>query len=92
MKLPALEGTSLARWHSRYASDKLAGFVAMADAFQAKNLTELLGATDRMTDAMVDALLAYDVTGVLGDREWLEANLTEEQLKLILSRILRAHA
>jgi len=90
--LPALEGEKLGRWHARYAGDKMAGLDAMMEAAEAGNLPSLLEAHSMTMDAMVDALVAYDATGALGGKEWLEEHLDPRQLLLILHRIQVAHA
>jgi len=90
--LPALEGEALGRWHARYAGDKMAGLDAMQEAAHGGDIRGALEAASLTTDAMVDALVAYDHTGVLGGRGWLRRNLTGEQLHLILKGIQAAHA
>lgn len=90
--LPALEGELLGRWHARYASASIGGRELVNEAVAARDLRGVVEASQLGIDALVEALIAYDTTGVFGGRDWLEANLTEEQLILILRRIQRAHA
>lgn len=90
--LPALEGELLGRWHARYASASIGGLEIVSDAIAERDLRAVVEASALGMDALLEALIAYDVSGVFGGRDWLESNLTERQLILILRRIQRAHA
>jgi hypothetical protein len=81
--MPALEGLALANWHREYAEV----YVRFVDARD----TSVSVANDAAMEGLVDALAAYDLKGAIG-REWIEENLTDEQLVLILRRIQAAQA
>lgn len=87
--VPALEGWVLKEWIVQYAkvyttlAEERPRIASMDDMMRVENVTE---------DGLLDALMAYDRTSALGSRDWLENNLTVQQLMLILQRIVRVHA
>ena len=77
--------------------DRSVGTRLMKDPASVKGLAQLIGNYIRSTPQwasaeMIDALLAYDRRSVLRGRDWIERNLTTEQVVLILQRIQAAHA
>lgn len=43
------------------------------------------------TDEVLDLVLAYDTTGALGGRDWLEAHADDRELYVVLRSILAVH-
>ena len=91
--VPDLPGADRSRWVAAYAATMAAGKDALDAASHGADseagITSLR-ASSRLMHRLVDALVAYDVTKVLGGREWIEAHMTPEQLVLTLRRIAQA--
>lgn len=87
--IPALEGPLLKEWMTRYArvfldySDGMEKVGTVGDWFRVNSLAN---------EDLLDALLAYDRTGALGSRDWIESNFTIRDVWTVLQRIARAHA
>ena len=88
-RLPLLDSQLFRVWLRSYARIEPSLREGLA---RSQTLREWLAATDVASDQLVAALLAYDQAGVIGDRGWIEGNLTTEQVFLMLHRIARAHA
>jgi hypothetical protein len=78
--MPALAGLAIAHWHREYAEVR---FVDAPDTSRGL-------AADTALEGLVDALTGYDLTGAIG-RDWIDESLTDEQLRLILHRIVAVH-
>ena len=87
--LPELAGDDLSRWHARYARAYLNLLGAAASS---ESIDDFLQANEVGIDDMLDALMAYDRTGALWSRDWIEDHMTDSQLLLVLRRIQHAHA
>lgn len=87
--IPALSGEDLKSWFVRYAR-VWAHLESGAKA--ATSIKDLLKINDLAEQDLVDALIAYDRTGALESRRWLEETLTMEQVVLMLTTIVGAHA
>ena len=87
--VPTLEGWVLREWIGRYASV----YTTMIEArSQIASLDDMLRLENVTEDGLLDALVSYDRTGALGSRDWLEENLTLDQVMIMLQRIVRTHA
>jgi hypothetical protein len=86
--MPMLESDDFAGWNARHArvyvdlQHNLEQGGGFPGAIRAEQLAE---------DAIIDAIQAYDRTGVLGPRAEIEETWTVEQLIVIARRIGRAH-
>jgi hypothetical protein len=86
--LPMLEESDFRGWHARHARiynefiENAADSRTLRDWIQTERLAE---------DQLVDAVLAYHRTGVLGTREHVEETFTAEQMVVIARRIALAH-
>lgn len=98
-RFPVLDGLALREWHRDYADVSLAFLDELERAMQPssnsikarlQSLQDVMAAGQRAEDRLVEALVAYDITGGLS-REWIENNLTPEQLVLVARRIVVAH-
>jgi hypothetical protein len=90
--MPELGGEELSRWLPRLGRVIGKGASAITDAEAAGDLVGTLRADMETQEDLIDALMAYDRTGELGSRDWVETHLTDEQLLLILQRIQAVHA
>jgi hypothetical protein len=86
--MPMLESDDFRGWNAQHARvyteflENAAALNTVEDSMRTEEVAE---------DQLIDAILAYDRTGVLGSRGDLEETLTVEQLMLIARRIARAH-
>lgn len=55
----------------------------------AKTMGALAPLANLATDTMVDVLLTYDTTGVLGGREWIEEHADDAEVYGALTRVLQ---
>lgn len=87
--IPELDRDHLRHWLHRVGRDT----VETLDAIAASDdlVTQITANWDGVI-AYIDAVMAYDHTGVLPSRAWVEEHLTSEQLILIVRRIQAAHA
>jgi len=88
--IPRLEGSEVKDWIANYT--RVYTWLAQEQPRMRESFDELMRVEHTTEEGLLDALLAYDQSGALGDREWLVENLTVEQLILMLQRIARVHA
>jgi hypothetical protein len=86
--VPMLDKPEFTGWHARHArvyselERNKAGSTTVQDWIRTERLAE---------DQLIDAVLAYDRTGVFGSRAFVEDTFTVEQIIVIARRIARAH-
>lgn len=83
--LPPLSIRANRAWKAEVA--KAIG-VAWAAFGSADDYGAIVGLVSGLTDEMVDLLVAYDVSGALGGREWLEDNATDAEVYAAMKEIL----
>ncbi len=99
--IPKLDGHEWRRWSRRHATVNVE-YLAIRESKDGESPSggntpkvaeymRRVRADEEMMDSLVDLFLAYDRTGVLS-RAWVEDNVTEEEILLLVHRILAAHA
>lgn len=83
--LPPLSIRANREWKARVAAAVGERWVAFG---QADDYGRVVGLVAGLTDPMVDLLLAYDTTGALGGREWIEANATDAEVYAAMKEVL----
>ncbi len=61
------------------------------DGSKAETFGDLAGLGILASDTVLDLILAYDVAGSLGGREWLEEHADDHELYVVLKAILAVH-
>jgi len=84
--VPTLSIKANREWQQQFAAVGSSGFSAPArDAdWSATTVSEFSGMT---LDATLDMVVAYDLTGALGGREWLEENADPAQLYAAMTQM-----
>lgn len=85
LALPPLVIADNREWKRKLAAVVGSEWVRFASADDTASITAFLSG---LTDPMVDLLLAYDTTGALGDREWIEAHATDAEVYAAMKEVL----
>lgn len=83
--LPPLSIRANREWKRKVADAVGASWVAFG---QADDYGAITGLVAGATDTMLDLLIAYDASGALGGREWIEENATDAEVYAATKEVL----
>lgn len=82
------EVPTLKRGASRAWKERLSGALQEVGNFQVTAMDSISVAGNIASDTMLDLVLEYDQTHVLGDREWIDANVDDTEVYMAFRSFL----